>query len=72
MGLPYATLKLTNLFTNQQVQVNALVDTARPSRVLLRRLLCNWGLISQRFANALSPRRWFWETSLCSALFLWR
>ncbi len=27
MGLTYAALKLTNLFTNQQVQVNALVDT---------------------------------------------
>ncbi len=27
MGLTYATLKLTNLFTNQQVQINALVDT---------------------------------------------
>jgi len=27
MGLTYAALKLTNLFTNQQVQINALVDT---------------------------------------------
>lgn len=27
MGLTYATLRLTNLFTKQQVQVNALVDT---------------------------------------------
>ncbi len=27
MGLTYATLKLTNLFTRQSVEVNALVDT---------------------------------------------
>ncbi|MCM8622041.1 MAG: clan AA aspartic protease [Candidatus Accumulibacter sp.] len=27
MGLTYAELTLTNLFTNQRVQVNALVDT---------------------------------------------
>jgi clan AA aspartic protease len=27
MGLTYASLRLTNLFTRQQVQVNALVDT---------------------------------------------
>ena len=27
MGLTYAELTLTNLFTNQQMQVNALVDT---------------------------------------------
>lgn len=27
MGLTYAALRLTNLFTRQQVQVNALVDT---------------------------------------------
>ena len=27
MGLTYAALKLTNLFTNQQVPINALVDT---------------------------------------------
>ena len=27
MGLTYATLKLTNLFSSQSVQVNALVDT---------------------------------------------
>ena len=27
MGLTYATLKLTNLFGRQQVEVNALVDT---------------------------------------------
>lgn len=27
MGLTYATLKLTNLFSRQSVQVNALVDT---------------------------------------------
>lgn len=27
MGLTYAVLGLTNLFTRQQVQVNALVDT---------------------------------------------
>jgi clan AA aspartic protease len=27
MGLTYATVKLTNLFSGQQMQVNALVDT---------------------------------------------
>ncbi|MGR8980779.1 MAG: aspartyl protease family protein [Gammaproteobacteria bacterium] len=27
MGLTYATLKLTNLFTRQTVEINALVDT---------------------------------------------
>ena len=27
MGLPYATLRLTNLFNRQAVEVNALVDT---------------------------------------------
>lgn len=27
MGLTYATLKLTNLFNRQMVEINALVDT---------------------------------------------
>lgn len=30
MGLTYATLKLTNLFSRKQVEINALVDTGAP------------------------------------------
>ena len=51
MGLTYATLRLTNLFTRQQVQVNALVDTGVTFMCVTEEIALQLGFDIEKFSH---------------------